>query len=443
MKQNKFFPQFLLLMAFPVLLPAQDIKKITLQEAVQLGLQHSRILQIDSAKIDEANAVLTGAKNNQLPDFKLSTSYMRLTNAKIDMKSKPGNGGNGNNEPAPSIKQAMIGMANFSLPIYSGKRIKYGIASAKLMVDAAKLNSGFDENKIAFNIANAFTQLFKTDKAIEVLKENLAASQQRDSMFLRLEENGIMARNDRLKAQLQTANIELQLLDANNNYSNALMNMNLLLGLPGQTLLQPDSSFIQSGLQEMPYSYFEAASIQGRKDLQSLQVQQKAAALSSKSAKAQSLPTLALSGGYVAADIPHFISVYNAVNLGIGIQYNLASLWKKNAALQQARAKEKQLSAMQDELNDNIKLALHKDYQNAFFAGKKTQVYERALEQSRENFRITQNKYNNSLVTLTDLLEADAALLAAKINVVNSRADAALAYFKLLESAGLLPEQMN
>ena len=54
-------------------------------------------------------------------------------------------------------------------------------------------------------------------------------------MFLRLEENGIMAKNDRLKAQLQTANIELQLLDANNNYATAMLSMNLLLGLPSLT----------------------------------------------------------------------------------------------------------------------------------------------------------------------------------------------------------------
>ena len=68
-----------------------------------------------------------------------------------------------------------------------------------------------------------------------------------------------------------------------------------------------------------------------------------------------------------------------------------------------------------------------------------TLVYQRALEQSTENLRITKNKYNNSLATITDLLEADAALLAAKINIINSRADASLAYYKLLESAGLLP----
>ena len=72
-------------------LQAQEIKKISLQEAVTLGLQHSRYLQMDKAKIEEAHAVLLGAQNNQLPDFNWSASYMRLTNAKVDMKMKTGN----------------------------------------------------------------------------------------------------------------------------------------------------------------------------------------------------------------------------------------------------------------------------------------------------------------------------------------------------------------
>ncbi len=430
------------LLFFMMQLQAQEIKKISLQEAVTLGLQHSRYLQMDKAKIEEAHAVLLGAQNNQLPDFNWSASYMRLTNAKVDMKMKTGNA-NSNSEPAPTINQAMIGMASLSLPLYAGHRIKYDIARAKLGIKAAELDAETDQNTIAFTIANAFAGLFKFSKSIAVLKENLTASQQRDSMFLRLEENGIMARNDRLKAQLQTANIELQLLDAGNQYTTALMRMNLLLGLPDETQLIPDSSFIQTGLNNQPLDYFEALSLTSRKDLQSLNVQQKAAGFSTRAAKAQSFPALSLSGGYVAANIPHFISVYNAVNLGVGIHYNLANLWKKNATLLQSRAKEKQLSALQDELTDNIKLALHKDYQNALFAGKKTLVYERALEQSSENFRITQNKYKNSLVTITDLLDADAALLAAKINLVNSRADAALAYFKLLETTGVLPKAIK
>jgi len=63
-------------------------------------------------------------------------------------------------------------------------------------------------------------------------------------------------------------------------------------------------------------------------------------------------------------------------------------------------------------------------------------VYEKALAQAQENYRITNNKYVNSLATITDLLEANAALLQAKLNVPFAMADAFMAYKKLLLTEG-------
>ncbi|WP_435525240.1 hypothetical protein [Chryseobacterium indoltheticum] len=40
--------------------------------------------------------------------------------------------------------------------------------------------------------------------------------------------------------------------------------------------------------------------------------------MGTKSAKAENLPSIAFTGGYVAADIPKFLTIYNAVNVGVG-----------------------------------------------------------------------------------------------------------------------------
>jgi outer membrane protein TolC len=63
------------------------------------------------------------------------------------------------------------------------------------------------------------------------------------------------------------------------------------------------------------------------------------------------------------------------------------------------------------------------------------------VEQSTENYRISKNKYNNSLLTLTDLLDADVAQLQAKLNLTLAKADAYIAYQTLQQKAGLLNEQ--
>lgn len=406
---------------------------LSLQEAVKLGIENSKNLKIDQAKIEESTANLLEAKNRQLPDFKVSGTYMYLPlKPNVDIKI-PGVAGGG-----PEVSQVLYGSANLSVPIYSGGRIKYGIQSAQYLVEASKLTSENDKNAIAYNISQAYNNLFKASQVVQLLQENLASSQKRDQSFIKLENNGVIARNDRLKAQLQTSNIELQLMEAQNNYSIANINMDLLLGLPDNTEIEVDSNYIGADDLGKPDDYYLNLARENRKDLQALDLQRKAAALGTKSAKAENLPSLALTGGYVAADIPKLLTITNAVNFGVGLSYNLSNIWKKNSSLMQSKAREQELAANNDLLNDNVTLEVKRDYQNDLYAHKKIDVYQRALEQAEENYRITLNKYNAGLETITNLLDADTARITANVNVVTSKADAALAHKKLLQTTGII-----
>lgn len=416
---------------------AQEKKQLTLDEAVQLGIQNSKNLKIDAAKIEEATADLLEAKNRQLPDLKLSGSYMRLTNAKVDLKFLEESGSGGSSEMA-APKSVFLGQASLSMPLYSGGRIKYGIQSAKYLVEAAKLSTENDKVAIAYNVAQAYNNLFKANQSIKVLEENLVASQKRDETFLKMENNGLIARNDRLKANLQTSNIELQLLEAKNNYNIANINMDLLLGLPTTTEIEVDPNYIDEGNDVKPVDYYIMEAQQNRKDLQALDQQRKAAELGTKAARAENYPTVALTGGYVAADAPKFLTIYNAVNVGVGVSYNLANLWKQNSALRQSRAREKQLEATNELLNDNIRLDVNREYQNANYSKQRIAVFEKSADQANENYRITKNKFDNGLATMTELLDADAAQISANVGVINAKADAALAYRKLLQTTGTL-----
>ncbi|WP_102978385.1 TolC family protein [Chryseobacterium scophthalmum] len=413
---------------------AQEKKQLSLDEAVQLGIQNSKSLKIDAAKIEEATADLLEAKNRQLPELKVSGSYMYLPiKPNIDLKL-PGVSAAG----GPEVHQVAYGSANLSVPIYSGGRIKYGIQSAKYLVEASKLSTENDKIAIAYNVAQAYNNLFKANQSIKVLEENLTASQKRDETFLKLENNGVIARNDRLKANLQTSNIELQLLEAKNNYNIANINMDLLLGLPETTEIEVDQNYVDESDDVKPVSFYLNEARENRKDLQVLDQQRKAAELGTKSAKAENLPSIAFTGGYVAADIPKFLTIYNAVNVGVGISYNLSNLWKENSSLKQSKAREMQLSATNELLNDNIKLDVNREYQNSDYSKKRITVFEKAAVQANENYRITKNKYDNGLATMTELLDADAAQIAANVGVINAKADAALAYRKLLQTTGTL-----
>ncbi|MEI9934983.1 MAG: TolC family protein [Ferruginibacter sp.] len=105
-------------------------------------------------------------------------------------------------------------MANASLPIYSGGKLQYAIESAKYLEQAAKLDADNNRDEVIFNTVNAYANLYKAEAAVKLVKENLEQANQRDTDFINLEKNGLIARNDLLKAELQSSNVELALADA-------------------------------------------------------------------------------------------------------------------------------------------------------------------------------------------------------------------------------------
>lgn len=418
---------------------AQQPKNLTLDEAVKLSLAYSKQLKLNETKILTAANAVKEAKERKLPDANVTGAYLYLpVKPNIDLKTSSNNNNGGTTTSSPNVNQAIYGMANISLPLYAGGKINYGIESAKYLEQAVKLDADNDKEAFTMNVINACISLYKTYQAIDLVKENLKTSEQRVIDFTNLEKNGILARNDLLKAQLQSSNIELALLDAESNYKIASVTMNLLMGLPEETELIPDRAGLALPTAIQTLEDYEKDALQNRKDIAALSFRKKAATVGVKNAKADYYPNVALTGGYVAADIPKFLTVTNAVNIGIGVKYNLSSLWKTKTKIEQANNQVQQLQLSEELLNDNIKLQINQAFQTYLVATKKIEVYEKAVTQATENYRITKNKNDNSLATTTELLDADVALLQTKLSVTNAKADAFLAYNKLLLASGIL-----
>ncbi|RXK87425.1 TolC family protein [Filimonas effusa] len=415
---------------------AQDKMPLTLQQTITLCLQNSKQLKIDKAKIEAATAQLREAMDNRLPDVGVNASYLLLTKPHIDFKSDGGSGSGGSSIAQPS--QATYGMATVNIPIYAGLKVRYGIESARYLQQAAESDAGYNKEQVVSNAVAAFCNLYKSGTAVQLVKENLGQSQQRDHDFSNMEKNGLLARNDLLKAQLQTANIEMALVNAENNLKLAMVSLNLLAGLPEQTTLQPDTTGFYLQQQLLSVDAYEQQAFLNRKDLEAINLRKKATEASVRSAKGDYYPSVGLTGGYVAAYIPDLLTATNVVNGGIGVRYNIDALWKAKAKVETAQASERQIAAQKEMLNDNIRLGINKAYQDYLSAEKKIEVQQKSVINATENYRITKNKHDNNLVTTTELLDANVALLQAKINLEEARADKVLTYNTLLEKAGIL-----
>ncbi len=415
---------------------AQTPRKITLEEAVELSLKNSKQLKLSQSNIDMAGLNIREIKDNQLPSFSVSASYLRLNTPNVNLKQSSSNDSSG--ASSLHVNQVAYGMASASVPLFSGFRYKYGLESAKFLQEASKLDAEGDRQAVIQNTISAYSNLYKAKRSVDLVSENLIREHERVIEFTNREKNGIIARNDLLKATLQESNIQLALMDAENELKITTINMNLLLGLPESTEILADSSSFDVLKDAGNAMDWEQTALTHRKDMAAIAIRQKAAGSDIKVAKADLYPSVALTGGYVALSIPGFVTVPNAFNAGIGVSYNLASLWKTGAKIEQAKTHLYQLRTNEEILLDRVHLEINTAYYNYVLSKKKIEVYEKAVEQANENYRITKNKFDNSLVTTTELLDADVAQVQSKINYAAAKADAIVAYKKLEQTAGVI-----
>jgi len=412
---------------------AQEKKSLTLDEAVHLAWDKSNEVGLANAKVNSKKYELQSAKNNQYPDFRISGQYQRLANASINLKSSQ----NSNSGSLPVVDQLMLGQANATLPIFAGFKTQNSVQMHENLYEAETASATHTKEEVAMKVINLYASLFKAQKTIALLKENQKRAEQRAYDFGELEKNEIIARNDLLKAQLQVSKIKLSIDEAVNNENIINFQLVTFLKLPIGTQLEiRESDFANFKMYNVPTS--EQPALENRKDLQAIQLQEKASKANIKVAKAAYYPTVNLIGGYVALDLKNVVTVQNAMNYGLGLSYDLSSIFKNGAAVKLAESKATEIQNSEAMLTDYIKIEVQKAIEEYHLAMQQNEVYAQAVAQSSENYRIIKDKYDNGLADTNDLLEADVEQLSANINKTLARANIIQKYYALLNATGQL-----
>lgn len=438
---NRFLKISIRLISFSLIAQGSmaQTKILNLTETVKQGKLQSKQLDIKSAQVAIAKAQWQQNREKLLPSASIGGSYLRVTKPTIDMmiKLNPNAGQNsGGAATMPNINELMYGMATVNYTLFDGFKTHAQQLSSKNQYLAQEQEKNQSEQEYVFTVLKAYSELYKANEALKVVHTFVDESHQRVIDFKNLEKNGLLARNDFLKAQLQESKAKLSLLDAEKDHHLAQLNLALILGYSDTTLIEIDSNAFKINSESKSISYWEQKAFQDRYDLKSNAFKIKAAAYNLKSSKANYYPHVTLSGGYVALNVPNVISVSNAWNGGVGLNYNLASLWKSKASINLAKAQIKQAEAQQDLLNDKIRLQVAQAYEAYIISIRKQEVLKDALIQAQENYRIIKNKYNNKLATTTELLDADVQQLQAQLECSYAKADIFIAHNNLKLTTG-------
>ncbi|HEV2352971.1 MAG TPA: TolC family protein [Puia sp.] len=412
-------------------------RKLSLEEAVQLGLQNSKELKRQQFRIDEALARLGQAKDAQLPSMKVSFQYLHalmlsrvvsipgLTKAPIKL---------------PFDFPAYMGTLSVAEPIFAGNQLKYARQSADLMVQMSRLDGDKDKEDVTSVIINAFLNFDKILENQLIVAQNMQDIQGKLDEITKYESQGLATQNDVLRYQLQKSQMQLTEIELENNRKVANYDMDVMLGLPDTAELLPDT--VNFKLDEnLALGDLVQQAETNRRELLDLSYQTKLADINIKKIHDQRLPTVAATAGMYYINptgevIPTHNNLLAPITMGVGVSWDIGTLYTSKNKEREADLQRQELNTARDEGLDAIRMDVQKQfiaYQQALARIKVLQV---AVQQAEENERITESKFRNNLVNTTDRIDAQTMLYESRVNLELAKSDATIAYYNVLKSTG-------
>lgn len=425
----------LAILLIPTVLNAQTVKKLSLSEAIELGIANSKNLKLAQNKIDEVVAKLEVVNDNALPNASASFLY---NHAEIPTNTLTI--GSGDPIHLPSRADAFVGTASIQEIVYGGNKLKYAKESTKLLANVARLDFEKNKEEISYAVINTYFSLYKLMQSKKVVAQNLESIasqlQQAQKFFVQ----GIVTKNDVLRFQLQQANISLTDLEIENNRKIINYNFDILLGIADGTEILIDENDVALKPIEAFDNYLSTGLV-NRQELQQLDLQNKVADFNIKTIKADKLPTVGVGANlYYINPSGSFIPPSNQfivpVTIGATVSWNVANLWKNKNKVAEAAIQQKEIDIQKNIFTDQLKTEINKNYQNYSLAVQKINVLQTSIAQATENDRLLASKYKNNIASVTDRIDAETLLYQAKINLEIAKADAGLAYYTLLKSTG-------
>lgn len=424
---------------FPILLFSQNKKTLTLSEAVRLGLEESKQLKFSTAKTQAYQAKLAQFKNSFIPAVNLNSSYTRLSNNIEPFVITFPNGVQ--QALNPQILNQFTNRLSVQEMIFAGFRANNTLKSMIYMEKATSLDYEKDKVEITNNLITAYLGLQKMSVSLKQLQESRKLLDARLQDIQNLEAAGMALKNDVLKVELAISNLEQSQTEVETAVKIATYNLNMLTGLPTDTELALEDADEKAIKELKPFDTYVTSALENRAEVKAAGFRQQSAVYNVKVAQGNYYPTLSVGGSYYVNRpnqrmFPQQDKFKDTWDATFSLNWNITNLYNTKKITEEAEANLLQTEIGKEQLIDGIKMEVNAQYQNYLSSVKKISQCEKAVGQATENQRLMKNRYDDKLVTMTDLLEADTQLLQAQINVISAKIDTKSVYYKLLKAVG-------
>jgi outer membrane protein len=423
---------------------AQEVKTLNLKEVLQYALENKAEAKKAKLQVENSEYKIEEVRSRALPQ--ISANGSMTYNPILQLNALPGDffGAPGTTILAPlgqkwnSIAGVSLSQALFDQSVFTG------LKAAKSTREFYQINEQLTEEQVIERVANAYYQVYVQQQKLIVVDNNLKNTNKVKDIIKGQFDNGLAKKIDLDRISVRVNNINSmrqQILNAITLQENALK---FYIGMPMESkIIIPKTAF-----EVTPQDLMSSADVTNRTEYLLLKKQEQLLTLQKKSFQASYYPTLSLNGNYSyigqGPQMPLFAKPADGVywsdfaSVGLNLKVPIFSGFGNRAKVRQADIS---LKSIQVDIDDT-KLALDLAFENS-----KKQIENSliTIANQKENAQLAQevlnntnNNYTQGLASLTDLLDAENALVEAQNNYTSAILDYKLAEIQLIKSKGEL-----
>ena len=418
--------------------PAQEKISLTLEKCIDLALSQNPFYLASQERTDAAEARVRQAAAQFFPSLNLQGQ--QNLDEKVMVLEFPSfiPGGRPTRMAIDFTRDYQFSLG-FTLPLFTGGRLTSGYRSAKLGYMSSQEQARETTNETVLNVKRGYYNYLLAKQLVGVTQEALDLAERTLQNVKNMFDVGMASRLDLLRAEVRSANLKPPVIQARNNVAVAELSLKTLLGLD---VVQPVEI-----VGEMTYAPVDidldesvAKALENRPELSQLQYQKGIAGEMIKIARADYLPTLALSGNYTTwAD--RFVFAKNTwqdfYSFNLVLTFPIFNGLQTPAKVAESKAIIREIEFTEKGLINNIKFEVQAAYLTLNNAREALLSQEKNIDAAQESVRVADLNYTEGLITITDLGAAQVALSEARIVYLRAIYEYAVSLAQLEKAVGL------
>lgn len=340
------------------------------------------------------------------------------------------------------IQEQYFGMvsANFTLPIYTGGKIRIANKAARINIEEATAESRQIFGEVSQELAERYYGLLLAQKVEDVRRTVMQTMLDHMSNAEKMKDEGLISNTQYLQAKVYYTEAKREKEKAEKQVSivnNALLNT-LSIDAPSQVEVM-SSFFYQDQLETLDHFKLEAqknSPLLEQIDLKKSLVDQKV-----KLEKGNYLPTVAAMGTYHLADKD--LSPYTPEGMvGVGLSWSIFEGTSRNKNLKAAKLQGDQVELYYQKSKANIESMITKHYNEAIMNLDQLHQLETSKEFAQEYYMACEKSFKEGLITSIEVSDANLYLAKIEIEQLKAAYDYDVSLAKLLYFAGI-PEKYS